>query len=178
MTNASAGFNTTLMLRAHEDSIPSQPALSKALSALKLVFPTPRMHTPTDPGSGDDDEDSGRFIRGATMHLFTSTAVFTLASPLRHETLYITSLNATAFYKGDIVGRIVHEDMFAVPPGITETPRLPVDWSLGSVGYEAIRKALGGELHLSASADVGVKLGQWHEDIWFKGKGIGAKVRL
>lgn len=112
------------------------------------------------------------------MHLFSSTAVFNLASPLQRNTLYITSLNATAFYKGDVVGRILHDDMFAVPPGISDTPRLAVDWSLGSVGYEAIRKAVGGQLHLSAFAYVGVRLGMWQEEIWFKGKGIGAKVRL
>ncbi|KAF2100685.1 hypothetical protein NA57DRAFT_37428 [Rhizodiscina lignyota] len=174
-----SGFNTTLSLRAHEESIPSQPALGKALSALKLIFAAPRLHTPSDPNTPDDpDASSGKFIRSATMHLFSSTAIFSLASPLLHNTLYVTFLNATAFYKGDVVGRILNEDMFAVPPGFSETPRLPVAWSLGSVGYDAIRKAVGGQLHLSAMADVGVKLGQWEEGIWFKGKGIGAKVRL
>lgn len=177
-----SGWNTTLAVQTHEKTIPSQPALGKALEAIKFVFPTPRLRTPdpNDPDGSDPDADpnGGHFIRGATMHVFSSTAVFTLASPLSHNTLYITYLNATAFYKGDAVGQITYDLPFAVPPGLTETPRLPVDWSLGSVGYEAIRKAIGGELHLSAVADVGVRLGNFEELLWFKGQGIGAKVRL
>jgi hypothetical protein len=117
------------------------------------------------------------------MHLITSTATFTLLSPLRHSTLYIEAINATALYKGDDVGRIEYDLPFAVPPvdkegnGIT-TPRLPVDWSLGSVGYDAVKKALGGTLKLAAEADVSVRLGKFRETLWFKGKGIGAHVRL
>ena len=67
---------------------------------------------------------------------------------------------------------------FAVPPGLSESPRLPVDWSFGSLGYEAIKKALGGQLKLNAFAIVGVRIGEWRETIWYKGGKIGANVRL
>ena len=79
------------------------------------------------------------------MHLLTSTATFTLLSPLRHSTLFIESLDATACYKGEDVGHIAYDLPFAIPPvdnegnGIT-SPRLPVEWDLGSVGYEAVKK--------------------------------------
>ena len=102
---------------------------------------------------------------------------------MKREILYVTSINATAFYKGDDVGRILYDLPFAVPPvdeegnGVT-SPRLPVDWSLGSVGYDAVKRALGGKLKLSAEANVGVKVGKWEEEVWFKGRGIGASVRL
>lgn len=119
------------------------------------------------------------------MHLFSSTATFTLLSPFAQTTLYITHVNATALYKGDTVGHIYYgsefsgvPDEFGVPPGLSQTPRLPVDWSLGSVGYDAIKKALGGSLRLRAEAVLGVKIGEWTERIWFKGRGIGAKVRM
>lgn len=58
------------------------------------------------------------------------------------------------------------------------TPRLPVDWDLGGVGYEAVRRALGGRLKLSATATVGVGVGEWREVVKFEGGGIGAQVRL
>lgn len=112
------------------------------------------------------------------MHLLSSTAIFTLESPLTTTTLYLTSINATAMYHQSTVGKIVYDLPFAVPPGISETPRLPVDWSLGSVGYEAVRKALGGQLRLNATATIGVRIGEWEEQIWFIGHGIGAKVGL
>lgn len=112
------------------------------------------------------------------MHLFTSTATFTLLSPLKTSTLYVTYLNATAFYHDDEVGHIDYDLPFAIPPGTTTSPRLPVDWNLGSVGYDAVRGALGGTLKLSARAVVGIRLGKWEERIWYQGGGIGAKIRL
>jgi hypothetical protein len=112
------------------------------------------------------------------MHLWSSSAEFLLQSPLAQTTIYINSINATAFYKKDEVGKILYDLPFAVPPGESVTPLLPVDWSLGSVGYDAVRKALGGTLHLHAEATLGVMIGNWRESIWYKGSGIGAKVRL
>ena len=113
------------------------------------------------------------------MHLWSSTAEFTLLSPLHYETLYITWINATALYSHtEPVGKIWYDEPFAVPPGATTSPRLPVDWSLGSVGYDAIKQALGGTLKLDATATVGVRVGQWEQDVWFVGHGIGAHVKI
>ena len=117
------------------------------------------------------------------MHLITSTASFTLLSPLRHSTIIVEKINATAIYQDDEVGRIEYDVPFAVPPvnedgeGV-RTPRLPVDWNLGSVGYEAVKNALGGTLKVGAVADVSVRIGKFRETVWFKGSGIGASIRL
>jgi len=188
-----SGFNTTLTLQAHAGSVPSQPALGRALSKFSFELPTPYLRNPSDDDDDDDDDDGGEddpdggerhkrkgphFIKDATMHLITSTATFTLLSPLRTSTMYITYINATAYYHEDDVGHIDYDVPFAVPPGPITSPRLPVDWSLGSVGYEAVRGALGGTLKLAANATVGVRLGQWEERIWFQGSGIGANIRL
>ncbi|KAI9796799.1 MAG: hypothetical protein M1825_006508 [Sarcosagium campestre] len=169
-----SGFNTSLTLKTHPGTIPSQPALGKALSAFEIELPTPHLKPPGD--NGDDDGES-HFIKDTTMHLFSSTATFTLVSPLQQSTFFITRINATALYHGEQVGTIFYDLPFAIPPGISETPRLPVDWSLGSVGYEAIRNALGGSLKLNATADVSIRLGKFQEEVSFVGKGIGAKVR-
>lgn len=186
-----SGYNTTITLRTHEGSVPNQPALGRALAKFPFEVPTPQLGPPrrSPPGDDDDDDDDEdgptgpHFIQDATMHLFTSTASFTLLSPLRHSTVFIESIDATAIYKGDDVGNILYELPFAVPPvnedgeGV-RTPRLPVDWSLGSVGYDAVKNALGGTLRMEAEADVGVRIGRFREVVWFKGKGIGASVRL
>jgi hypothetical protein len=110
------------------------------------------------------------------MHLITSTANFVLLSPLKTSTLYVTYINATAFYHEDAVGHIVYELPFAVPPGSSTSPRLPVDF--GSIGYDEVKGALGGTLKMAARATVGVRLGRWEERIWYQGAGIGAKIRL
>jgi len=180
-----SGYNTTITVQAHEKSVPAVPFIGRFLSQFPIERPMPHMSTPKKPDDGSDPsnpdpDDDGRshFIRGTTMHLITSTAVFTLASPFRSTTMYITSMDATAYYEGHTAGKIVYDLPFAVPPGLSESPRLPVDWSFGSLGYEAIKRALGGQLKLSAFAYVGVRIGEWREDIWFKDGKIGANVRL
>jgi hypothetical protein len=180
-----SGWNTTLTFQTHNGSIPGQPALGESLSKFPIEVPMPHLSTPHD-GSGDDDDggdegpaDRPRFIKDATFHLFSSTAVFTLLSPLKTSSIYIESINATAFYNHtEPVGTIVYELPFKVPPGTSQTPRLPVDWDPESVGYRHVREALGGGLKLAARAEVKVKLGRWRERVWFRGEGIGARVRL
>ena len=113
------------------------------------------------------------------MHLWSSTATFTLLSPLKDTTLYLTHINATAKYNHtEPVGTILYDLPFAVPPGASTSPKLPVDWSLGGVGYGAVKDALGGVLKLDTTADVGVRIGQWEETVWFEGRGIGAHVKI
>jgi len=177
-----SGWNTSITIQAHEGTIPSCPELGRALGKINITVPIPHVNFPKDPDSGDDDDGDDskgpKFIKSATMHLFSSTAEFELQSPFPSTAIYITYINATAFYKEDEVGSIEYDEPFEVPPGISTTPRLPVDWSLGSVGYDAVKKALGGQLKLRAEAVIGVKIGEWEERIWYEGQGIGAKVRL
>ncbi|EUC50097.1 hypothetical protein COCMIDRAFT_83015 [Bipolaris oryzae ATCC 44560] len=179
-----SGFNTTITVQAHEQSVPAAPYIGRLLSRFPIERPMPHLSTPKKPSDGDDDDedpdDDGKshFIRSTTMHLISSTAVFTLASPFRSTTLYITNMNATAYHDGHVAGKILYDLPFAVPPGLSESPHLPVDWSFGSLGYDAIKKALGGQLKLSAFAYVGVRIGEWRENVWFKGGKIGANVRL
>ncbi|KAI0009283.1 hypothetical protein F4779DRAFT_582825 [Xylariaceae sp. FL0662B] len=169
-----SGWNTSITVKAHRGSIPGQPTISEALSQFNMTFAAPRLDLP-----GETPEEKSRFIRDASFHLLSSTATFTLVSPLQHNSLYLDFVNATAFYNHtDPVGQIIYDLPFAAPPGKSQTPRLPVTWSFGSVGYDAVKKAIGGTLKLDAYADVDVRLGNWKESLWYQGEGIGASVHL
>ena len=88
-------------------------------------------------------------------------------------------MDATAFYEGnDPVGQINYNQPFDVPSGHSTTPRLPVDLDLGGVGYDALRKALGQSMKLDAVARVGVKVAKYRDVVYYRGKGIAAKVRI
>lgn len=168
-----SGRNVTIDVKAHRGSIPSVPLIGEALSKLNISIAAPKLELP------GDGENKGHFIRDATFHLLSSTATFTLVSPLRYNTIFIDWVNATAFYNHtESVGSIVYDLPFAAPPGMSTTPKLPVDWSLGSVGYDAVKRALGGALKLDASANVTVRIGNWKETVWYEGQGIGASIRL
>ncbi|KAF2840749.1 hypothetical protein M501DRAFT_930160 [Patellaria atrata CBS 101060] len=180
-----SGYNATITVKTHSKSVPAQPALGRALEKFAVTMPMPKLGGHKKPGGGDGDDgdrdgDDGptKFIQDTTMHLLTSTALFHLLSPLRTTTIYLTSLNATAYYESHPAGHILYNLPFAVPPGLSESPRLPVDWNLGSVGYDAVRKALGGTLKLDAFAEAGVRIGMWREEVWVRTKGVGARVRL
>lgn len=187
-----SGYNTTLTFRTNHDTIPHNAGIGEALSKFNVTIPTPRLSMPKDDDGDDGPEDpsepedtSPRFIKEATMHLLSSTAAFTLLSPFKQTTVYITTINATAFYQPidpeleeSAVGKILYDGSFAVRPGESHSPRLPVDWDLGGVGYEAVRRALGGTLKVRAEADVGVRIGEYAVGVWFRGSGIGAGVRL
>jgi hypothetical protein len=98
---------------------------------------------------------------------------------LPKSTLFVTSVNATAFYEHkEPVGRIDYDIPFAVPPGVSQTPRIPVDLDLGGTGSDALKKALGGTLKLDAVAEIGLRLGEYVDLLFYQGKGIGAKVRI
>lgn len=172
-----SGYNTTLTFRAHKGSIPYQPLLGKGLSKFAINIPTPRLKTPTT--GHDNGDNKPRFIRDATFHVFSSTAQFTLLSPLQQSTIFIDRINATALYNHtEAIGRILYELPFQVPPGASISPKLPVDVDFDSVGYEEVRKALGGTLKLDARGTVSVRLGLWTETVWYVGSGIGASIRI
>ncbi|KAF5575578.1 hypothetical protein FPCIR_13100 [Fusarium pseudocircinatum] len=171
-----SGKNTTLTARTHKRSVPNVPIIGEALSKINITLPTPRI---TVPGEDEHEGEKPRFIADATFHLFSSTATFTLLSPLLYNTLYIEHINATALYNHtEPVGQIIHDEPFPATPGRSQTPRLPVLWSASSVGYGKLKEALGGSLKLDAIANVTVRLGSWTEKIHYTGKGIGAKVNL
>lgn len=173
-----SGRNTTLEVRTHRGSIPGMPHLGEALTKLNLTVSTPRLRLPGDDADGDSSGD-GHFVRDATFHLLSSTATFSLASPLQEHTVFLDYINATAFFNHtEIVGRLITSSPIAVPPGVTRTRKLPVSLSPGGIGYDKLREALGGKLNLDGAANVTLRIGSWVEQIQYSGEGIGAKVRI
>ncbi|KKK20027.1 hypothetical protein ARAM_004062 [Aspergillus rambellii] len=178
-----SGFNTSVMITTHKGTIPALPKLGQALSRLGFEVQIPKLPVRRAPGDDPDepDHDDGqtRFIQDATLHLWSSTADFTLSSPFTNTTLEITSIEAQAFYEHDQeVGTINYYEPFPVPPGVSQTPRLPVDLNLGGIGYDAVKRAVGGTLHLDTVAKVGVKIEDYSDTILYHGNGITARVKL
>lgn len=176
-----SGWNTTMTFKTHKDSVPGQPALGEALSRFPISMRMPHLSA-GDGGDGSDDDnnkDVPHFIQEATIHLFSSTAVFSILSPFTHTAMWMEAINATAFYNHtEVIGVIKYALPFKVPPGVSESPRLPVDWDPSGVGYQKMKDALNGGLKVAARADAKIRLGEWRDTIWFEGDGIGAKVRL
>ncbi|KAK4171767.1 hypothetical protein QBC36DRAFT_339338 [Triangularia setosa] len=130
-----SGYNTTITIRTHVGTIPSHPSWGQSLSRLNFTLSAPKLRLP-----GKDEDEKTHFIRDATFHLWSSTAQFTLVSPLKRNMLYIEYVNATALYNHtEVIGTIEYELPFAVAPGESKTPRLPVAWDLFGIGGDGGR---------------------------------------
>ncbi|EAU34560.1 conserved hypothetical protein [Aspergillus terreus NIH2624] len=170
-----SGANTSVTIQTYEGTFPALPKIGQALSRLGLEIQIPRVPVPGNPNNGKDQG----FIQDATLHLWSSTAEFTLSSPFPNTTMEITSVEANASYQEhEEVGKIHYYQPFQVPPGLSRTPRLPVELNMTGVGYDAVKKALGGSLELDATARVGVQIQHYSDTILYRGKGIDSRVQL
>ena len=63
-----AGYNTTLSLQTHNESIPAQPSFGFALSHFPVTLPMPHFSRPKPPSDDPDDPDEavGLFRRQPT----------------------------------------------------------------------------------------------------------------
>ncbi|UKZ80494.1 hypothetical protein TrVFT333_008255 [Trichoderma virens FT-333] len=171
-----SGKNTTLTFKTHKGSIPGMPIIGDALSKFNITLPTPRIKLPGDKSGKNQGKN---FVRDAIFHVFSSSATFSLASPLKQNVIHIEKINATAFYNHtEPVGHILYDEPFDAPPGVTETPRLPVIWSADSIGYDKLIDAMDGSLKLDAKAEATLRIGNWIETVHYEGRGIGARVRI
>ena len=173
-----SGMNPNITALFHNDSFPGNPELSSALTGFNITLPVPTIHL-KDPEDSESDTTSP-FIRSATVHVLSRTAQFELYNPLSNAEILLASLYANATYNDDIIGSILEPDfnfpVLAGKEGYTTTDKIPLE--VGTVGYEVIRRALGGELIVDAVADVVVHIGKWKGRVRYHGKGVGASVRL
>lgn len=109
------------------------------------------------------------------MHVLSSTADFLIRNPFPHDAINIIALNGTASYNDSTLGVLSYESRgigFRINPGLdgfTMSPRIPVDWSLDSIGFEEMKKALGGDLKVTAVAHCTLKLGEYQMRVLYNG---------
>ncbi|RUS29319.1 hypothetical protein BC938DRAFT_480799 [Jimgerdemannia flammicorona] len=143
----------------------------------------------------------------STMHILSSTIILWLRNPLPNTSVKILALNATAEYKGHLVAKIAVDfetdgnswsgPVVLPPRNATEkmrddkddenddpiddtipTPRLPVEYNIGSIGYEGIKRALGGSIEVDVISRCRMMVGEMHiEDIVYVRNGVVTRVR-
>lgn len=132
------------------------------------------------------------FLISATMYLLSSTLILELKNPLDTE-ITVLYVNGTASYKDERLGRILvdfEHDIASPKPivipandhhdensGYVKTPRLPVTFDITSVGYEALKKALGGSLEVDVICHIKARVGNMAMWVDFVKDGVQAEVR-
>ena len=118
--------------------------------------------------------------------------VLELKNPLDTE-ITVLYVNGTASYKDERLGHILvdfEHDIASPKPilipandhqdensGYVKTPRLPVAFDLSSVGYEALKKALGGSLEVDVICHIKARVGNMEMWVDFVKDGVQAEVR-
>jgi len=132
------------------------------------------------------------FLISATMYIFSSKLELELQNPL-DTVITVLYINGTASFKGEKLGHILvdFEHDFTSPKpilipannhkekdsGYCKTPKLPVVFDLLSVGYEALRRALGGSLEVDVVCHIKAKVGLMEMWVDFVKDGVQAEVR-
>lgn len=116
------------------------------------------------------------------MHIVTSTAELFLNNPFPHDFITIINIDGKAFFNGSTLGTMHNKFSFKIFPGRsggTMSPRLPVMWKAGSLGYEVMKKAVGGGLKVHAEADCKVRVGEMEMAIYYNAsEPIDSRIRL
>lgn len=116
------------------------------------------------------------------MHIMSSAAEFWIRNPLLHNKITIRTLDGAARYNGTVLGTIYYAHEFIVKSGkdgSTLSPRLPVVWSLDGVGFDTVRKALGGTLEVHAEANCVLSIGDLVLGVLYNSSNpIGAHIRF
>lgn len=140
--------------------------------------------------------DEEPLLADCTMNILSSTAIMSLRNPFQNIQMSITNINASATYEIYEIGRMTanFEDIgggwkgpLQLPPPVcdhtdgckgvvVESEKIPV--MTKKLGYDAIKKALGGSIEVSVDSQVGVMIDQFVlKDLQYRQSNITAKVR-
>jgi len=104
----STGYNTTLTLRTHEGSVPSQPALGRALQRFEVEIPTPSLGGLQEGDGNDDGKKGPHFIEDATV---SSVLVQKVSTIPENQTLTRRIKDASHYQHSDLYVAFTLEDV-------------------------------------------------------------------
>jgi LEA14-like dessication related protein len=184
-----SGKKSKVEIRLHEKSIPSMPHLSKILSttfAIEIILPRlspDQKHdeiletnwpeddfVPKDGKVGSPSQGcESPVILSATLQILSNTLQIKLFNPL-DVPIHVSNLSATAFHNDKHIGDLAAPDDFqwTLDPGVQETPKIPVTWSILEFGLDPLRGVSmifdgvqrRGEVSVDVTAKATVKMGE------------------
>ncbi|KAI8082587.1 uncharacterized protein B0P05DRAFT_468170 [Gilbertella persicaria] len=140
--------------------------------------------------------DEEPLLADCQMNILSSTATMSLRNPFEHVQMSIHKINASATYEVYEIGKLLanFEDHgegwkgpMLLPPTVcdasgnckgvvVESEKIPV--MTKKLGYDAIKKALGGSIQISVDSQVGVMIDQFRMDnLQYQQTNITTKVR-
>lgn len=177
-----ANSNITLTISGQHPNVTKSKFLNQFLKNLTFEVEAPEF-------------DEEPLLADCQMNILSSTVIMSLRNPFEGIHMSITKINASATYEIYEIGRLVadFEDkgegwngpLILPPPECThgdcegvvvDSEKIPI--MTKKLGYDAIKKALGGSINVAVDSVVGVTIDQFElKDLEYRQTNITAKVR-
>ncbi|KAJ2150994.1 hypothetical protein IWW43_003623 [Coemansia sp. RSA 1935] len=138
---------------------------------------------------------TGKFpkvLREVVFHIFTMSAEATVVNPVSGASVWIQTIDAIGYYEDDIPLGVLEYDFTDKQPrrqgqsnglllpynqAIT-TPRLPITANETSIGWDVVRRAIGGTLDVSVFTNIQMQVGNAPLNFTIMGRNAPVKIRL
>ncbi|KAJ2740512.1 hypothetical protein GGI20_005764 [Coemansia sp. BCRC 34301] len=126
-------------------------------------------------------------LREVVFHIFGMSAEATVVSPVSGTDIWLQAIEAIGYYKGGVpLGTLQYNfissserDGFLLPfSRAVTTPRLPIVANETSIGWDVVRKAIGGTLGVDVYTNLQVLVGNAPLNLTIVGRGAPVKVRF
>lgn len=117
-------------------------------------------------------------ILDSTLHILLSEIELKVYNPIENEPIDITIIEGKASHDGVTLGYVSGETHVTIPPGVSDTPGIPVTVARTGMGADILRKALNGELDVTTQALVKIGVGEFELTVLYEGAGMNTNIRL
>ncbi|KAJ2818856.1 hypothetical protein GGI24_004969, partial [Coemansia furcata] len=123
-------------------------------------------------------------LHDVIFHIFGMSAEATVVNPVSGANIWLQSIEAIGYYKGDIpLGTLQYnfvsssmDNGFLIPFNrAVTTPRLPITANETSIGWDVVRKAIGGTLDVDVFTNLKVLVGNAPLNLTILGHGAPVK---
>ncbi|KAJ2728229.1 hypothetical protein IW152_006032 [Coemansia sp. BCRC 34962] len=136
-----------------------------------------------------------RALHEVIFHIFGISAEATVVNPVSGADIWLQSIEAISYYKGDIpLGTLQYNFTSDTPSSLASsnvskgflmpfnraatTPRLPITANETSIGWDVVRRAIGGSLDIDVFTSLQVLVGNAPLNLTILGRGAPVKVRF
>ncbi|KAJ2279432.1 hypothetical protein GGH14_002768 [Coemansia sp. RSA 370] len=138
---------------------------------------------------------TGKFpkvLREVVFHIFTMSAEATVVNPVSGASVWIQTIDAIGYYEDDIPLGVLEYDFTDKQPSrqgqsnglllpynqAITTPRLPITANETSIGWDVVRRAIGGTLDVSVFTNIQMQVGNAPLNFTIMGRNAPVKIRL
>ncbi|KAJ1871080.1 hypothetical protein LPJ55_004183 [Coemansia sp. RSA 990] len=183
---ASVGRNITIEVAGFPNCTRIPPLEASLREFTKeLTVDTSKLRKPGT-SSGKLAGSFPQVLQEVVFHIFSMAAEATVVNPVSGAGIWLQKIEAIGYYHEDVpLGTLEYDFTAKQPSGLrlpynqaVTTPRLPITANETSIGWDLLRKAIGGTLNVDVFTNIQMQIGNAPLNFTVLGKNAPVKVRL